>query len=58
MDAFQFRATLVFAIKDVFTIDVGATHVKILGRRQKERREFGPVTNRLQSSSPTVPPTT
>jgi hypothetical protein len=27
---------------DVLTIDVGATHVKILGREQKERREFEP----------------
>jgi hypothetical protein len=25
---------------DVLTIDVGATYVKILSRRQKERREF------------------
>ena len=27
---------------DVLTINVGATHVKILGRGQKERREFEP----------------
>jgi hypothetical protein len=27
---------------DVLTIDVGAPHVKILGRGQKERREFEP----------------
>jgi hypothetical protein len=27
---------------DVLTIDVGATHMKILGRGQKERREFEP----------------
>jgi hypothetical protein len=54
MDAFQFPATVVFANRDVFTIDVSATHVKILGRRQKERREFGPghkPTPKLKSNS-------
>jgi hypothetical protein len=27
---------------DVLAIEVGVTHVKILGREQKERREFEP----------------
>ena len=41
---------------DVLTIDVGATHVKILGREQKERREFEPgpkLTPKLKQDSST-----
>jgi hypothetical protein len=41
---------------DVLTIDVGAPHVKILGRGQKERREFesGPkLTPKLKHDSST-----
>jgi hypothetical protein len=42
---------------DVLTIDVGATHVKILGREQKERREFEPgpkLTLKLKHDSSTT----
>jgi hypothetical protein len=40
----------------VLTIDVGATHVNILGRGQKERREFEPgpkLTPKLKHDSST-----
>ena len=41
---------------DVLAIDVGVTHMKILGREQKERREFEPgpkLTPKLKHDSST-----
>jgi hypothetical protein len=42
---------------DVLAIDVGGTHMKILGREQKERREFEPgpkLTLKLKHDSSTT----
>ena len=42
---------------DVLAIDVGVTHMKILGREQKERREFEPgpkLTLKLKHDSSTT----
>ena len=42
---------------DVLAIDVGVTHVKILGREQKELREFEPgpkLTLKLKHDSSTT----